>query len=127
MAKQTEVTQSQTATTSQKSTRALKKVSAANIKLADQEVGFEFEGKYVGIATSPFVDKEGEEKTLHTLVIENETGRVKMLADAGLRMALQDALVTKGDWFKAVKGPKENIGRGRTMNSWDIFQYAENN
>lgn len=117
-----------TSETTQTKTRTLKKVSAAQIKLADKPVGFELEGRFVGINQSTYVDSNGEEKMLHTMIIENESGeRTKFLADAGLRGALNDAMVVKGDWFKAVKGEKENIGKGRTMNVWDIFQYADEN
>lgn len=122
MAKQT------TEVTTNTPSRAMKKVSASQIKLADKPEGFEIEGKYVGTNEGSYIDKEGEEKKLFTMVIEDKTGnRIKFLADAGLRGALSDAMVVAGDWFKAVKGPKESIGRGRTMNSWDIFQYADEN
>lgn len=113
--------------------RILKKVSASEINVAKQAVGFEFEGKLVGITQKPHNDFDKEsgelvEKTLHMMVIENTTGeRTKFLADAGLRGALEDAMVQPGDWFKAVKGEKRDIGKGRTMNQWDIFQYAEEN
>lgn len=102
--------------------RNLVKVSAKQIKLADKPVGYTVEGYYVGMNQSEYVDGEGEISTLHTLIIENELKeRTKMLADAGLRQALTDGMIVKGDWFKAVKGEKENIGRGRTMNTWDVF------
>lgn len=122
MAKQTQ------AETPSNTKRTLKKVSASQIKLADQPVGYEFEGRYVGTNQSTYVDKEGEEKILHTMIIENESGeRTKFLADAGLRTALSDAMVVAGDWFKAVKCEKVNIGKGRTMNVWDIYQFADEN
>lgn len=114
-------------------TRTLKKVSAAEIKLSDKPVGFEFDGKFVGISQKAHqaLDKEsGEvvEKTLHMMIVEASNGeRTKFLADAGLRGALEDCLIQPGDWFKAVKGAKRDIGGGRTMNQWDIFQYAEEN
>lgn len=107
----------------------LKKVSADQIKLSDKPVGFRIKGHYLGTATRESVDKEGEVKTLHTMIIEDKKGgnRTKFLADAGLRMALEDALVQKGDYFEAVKGAKIEIGSGRTMNTWDIFQFADEN
>ena len=63
---------------------------------------------------------------MYTLVIEGGTGeRIKMLADAGLRTALTDAAIVNGDWFKAVKKEKVKLDGVRTMNQWDIFQYAD--
>ena len=118
----------ETQATNTQNGKTLKKVSATQIKLADQPAGFELEGIYVGMATRDWVDKEGEVKPMFTLIIENSKGeRVKCLADAGLRTALEDALVQAGDWFKAVKGEKQNIGKGRTMNTWDVFQFVNEN
>lgn len=111
-----------------KPARTMKKVSATQIRLSEQKVGFELEGKFIGMTVREQADGEGEIKKLHTMIIENATGeRIKCLADAGLRTALEDAMVQSGDWFKAVKGEKMNIGGGRTMNQWDIFQFAEEN
>ncbi len=108
------------------SKKIYKKVSATQVKLADKAPGFELEGKFVGINQSQFVDKEGEEKVLHTMILEREDGeRLKFLADAGLRTAIQDAMIQPGDHFKAVKCDKIDIGRGRTLNQWDIFQFSE--
>lgn len=103
--------------------RQLKKVSAKQIKLADQPVGFVLEGKYIGTNSAEHVDGDGELSTLHTMIIESpQTGeRTKFLADAGLRGALSDAMIVSGDYFKAVKLEKLNIGKGRTMNQWDIY------
>ena len=111
--------------------RFLKKVSANEINVAKQAVGFEIEGKLVGITQKEHTTMEDGDavvKTLHMMVIEGSNGeRTKFLADAGLRNALEDCMVHPGDWFKAVKGEKRDIGKGRTMNQWDIFQYAEEN
>lgn len=112
--------------------RTLKKVSARQIKFSDQEEGYEFSGTFIGITEKPFADvdkKSGEiiEKTLYNLIVEDDKGeRFTGLADAGLRGALSDAMITKGDWFKAVKGSKIDIGKGRSMNQWDIYTYADN-
>lgn len=108
----------------------LKKVSATQIRLAEKPVGFKLKGKFISL-----VEREREEvveggeiklKKLYTMVIEDEAGnRTKFLADAGLRTAFEDAAVVQGDYFEAVKGEKVTLSKGRTMNSWDIFQYAE--
>ena len=107
-------------------TETLKKVSADYLKVSDKPVGFSFEGIFVGINTTEHVTDEGEVQTRYNLIIENEKGeRTKLLADAGLRTALADAMVVKGDWFKAVKCEKVPIQGKRTMNTWDIYQSVE--
>lgn len=103
--------------------RQLQKVSAKQINVSLEKPGFTFEGYYVGVVESAYVDHStGEEKGLRTLIIENDQKeRTKMLADKGLMQSLADGMITKGDWFKAVKGEKANIGKGRTMNTWDVY------
>lgn len=105
----------------------LRKMNATQINLSKQRPGFEFEGKYVGLTTRPFTDKKtGEEKTLHSIIVEDADGnRIKALADAGLRTAMEDAMLTAGTWFKAVKCEKTELSGGRTMNQWDIFQNVD--
>lgn len=101
----------------------LRKVSATQIKLSEKPAGFSIEGKLVTISKRETVDAEGEVKEMHTMVIETDAGeRLKFLADGGIRTQIADCAIMPGDWFKAVKGEKINIGRGRSMNQWDIFQ-----
>ena len=107
----------------------LTKVSATQINTSKEPEGFTFEGTFLSLTPHESVDSEtGETKTRFQCVIEKDNGdRFKFLADAGFRTALADAMITKGDWFKAVKGPKISLGGARTMNQWDIFQYTDNN
>lgn len=125
----TEQTTTKSFTKKEDAKGVLKKVSADQIKLSDKPAGFRLTGLYVGISTRERANDEGEIKTLHTMVIEHKTTgvRTKFLADAGLRMALEDAMIQKGDYFEAVKCEKINIGSGRTMNTWDIFQFSDDN
>lgn len=103
--------------------RELKKVSVEEINLSKQKAGFVLEGKLVGAKEKTFTDEEGEEKKFHTMFVENSNGdRIKFLADSGLRTGLEDAMIVEGDWFRAIKGEKRDIGRGRTQNTWEIYR-----
>lgn len=108
-------------------TTAYKKVSVLQIKLSDKPKGFELEGKFIGINQQDFTDRTtGETKPMHSMIIENEKAeRIKFLADAGLRTAIADGMIQPGDWFKAVKGDKVEIGKGRTMNQWDVYAVSD--
>lgn len=106
--------------------KVMKKKNARQVKTSNEPTGFFFEGKYIGMVEQPFIDKDtGETKTLHNLIVEDANGdRLKILADAGLRTSLADAMVKTGEYFRAVKQEKIKIGKGRTMNQWDILQNA---
>lgn len=108
-------------------TNNYKKVSVLQIKLSDKPAGFEIEGKFIGCNQQDFTDRTtGESKPMYSMIIENEKKeRIKFLADAGLRTAIADGMIQPGDWFKAVKGVKADIGKGRTMNQWDVYAVSE--
>lgn len=113
---------------SEKKTTARKKLTVAKVDLANQEPGFSIRGMYVGqVIGAPFKDvdkKTGEivEKSLTFAVFQGTNGdRFKVIADAGLKSALLDAMVKEKDLVEVVKLKKESIGKGRTMNQYDIF------
>jgi hypothetical protein len=103
--------------------KARRKISVKNEKLSDKPAGFSFQGKYVGQAKSaPFTDDDGEEKQLTSVIMEAAGGeRTAYLADKGLLQTLSEALVKEGDMIEVVKGEKVSIGKGRTMNTYEVF------
>lgn len=88
--------------------------------------GDEVEGKYVGKNTGPWIDKAtGEEKELTRLFFEKEDGQKFILfEDGGLRNALANAMVKEGDFVVIKKLEKTDLGGGRSVNQYDIFQYS---
>ena len=110
----------------------LKKESVKKINLAQEPVGYVLEGRFKGFVTSePFKilnEKTGEitEKSLKSIIMEDDKGeRFAAIADKGLQSAIQDSMVTEGTWIKAVKLEKASIGRGRTMNQYDLYAEAK--
>lgn len=108
--------------------RVLKKLTAAKIDLAAQKAGFEFEGKFVAFSESkPFfqVNEKGEkvEKTLTNAIFEQDDGeRLTVIADAGLKGAMEESLVTQGMNILVRKGEKVPLKKGnRMMNQYEIF------
>jgi hypothetical protein len=107
-----------------------KKLTVDKIDLAKEPAGFKFEGVYRGETLSaPFNDvdkKTGEivQKTLTFAMFDYTDGReggFKVIADAGLQAALRDAMIEKGAKIEIVKLEKVSIGKGRSMNQYDIF------
>lgn len=111
------------------SKRILKKLTAMKIDLAAQKAGFEFEGKFINFVESkPFfqTNDKGErvEKTLTNAIFEQDDGeRLTVIADAGLKGAMEESLVIPG--MKILVAKKEKVALkkgGRTMNQYDIFE-----
>lgn len=108
---------------------ARKKLTAAQIDLAKQAPGFTLKGKYIGqVAGAPFkhIDqKTGEvtDKVLTFAMFEelNSSDRFKVIADAGLKSCLADAMVSEGMPIEIVKLAKKDIKGGRSLNQYDIF------
>lgn len=104
-----------------------RKISVKSVKLSDQPEGFTFAGKFIGtVQGQPFttIDVKGEitEKVLTSVILENEKQeRIAYLADKGLVGGITEAMVKEGDTIEIVKLKKVNIGKGRTMNQYDIF------
>lgn len=111
--------------------RNMRKVTVRKINLTEQEPGFAFEGKFLGLATgAPFqaVDPKTNEvydKSLTSAIFEDDAGeRFSVIQDAGLRSAMSDAMIKEGDLIRVVKLPKAQLSRGRTMNQYDIYAQA---
>ena len=109
-------------------TPARKKLSAKTTNLSKEQAGFTFKGKYMGlIKGTEFqqVDAKGEivTKAMQFAIFENEAGERNMYtADKGLQDALMTALVKEGQTIEVVKCEKTSIGKGRSMNQYDIYQ-----
>ncbi|MGE0175398.1 MAG: hypothetical protein AB7T49_21625 [Oligoflexales bacterium] len=107
-----------------------KKISVKQIKLSDMDVGFKFSGKFLQFTKGQeftTVDTKGEliTKALQFALFEDEKGeRISYVADKGLVDAITLAGVTTGQKIEVIKLPKAAIGKGRTMNQYDIFSLA---
>ena len=79
---------------------------------------------YLGVIPQLWLDKKsGEEKVLNKLVLlDPETGdRFLAFQNAGLKSAM-DGSVDVGDLIEVTFNGKRDIGGGRTMNTYDIYQ-----
>lgn len=105
-----------------------KKLSAKTINLSKEAAGFTIKGKYVGLVKGQefsAVDGKGEivTKAMQFAVFENDKGERNLYtADKGLQDALMTAMVKEGQAIEVVKLEKTSIGKGRTMNQYDIYQ-----
>lgn len=104
-----------------------KKLNATVVSAAKMAVGEELTGTFIELTERPWqeVDKEtGEvtEKHIPQALFEGEHGaRTILMGNAGLKNALLNAGVKKGDKIAVVKMPKSDLGGGRTVNNFDIF------
>lgn len=108
-----------------------KKLNAEIKKTADMKPGDTFSGKYIDFNERPWnqVDKETgeiETKAIPQFIFENAGGeRVILMGDAGLKNCMANAGVTKGDTIEIVKMGMQDLGGGRRVNQYDIFQLTE--
>lgn len=102
--------------------RKLRKISTDVVKL---EPGDKIEGTYLDQNERPWVDKStGEAKTITALLFEKENKeRIIVFQDAGLKSAMQNAMIKQGDFVVIEKKAKTDLGGGRSVNQYDIFQY----
>lgn len=100
----------------------LKKVTVKKLNLSQLEVGSAIEGTFQGFFHGDTFVKNGEERRMLFATVIDEAGdRVVATANIGFQSALKDAGISEGNWFRAVKLPKENISGGRTMNAYDVY------
>lgn len=105
-----------------------KKISVRQINLTKEKAGYTFEGRLVGTALgAPFSkvdEKTGQVFTqqMTFCIFEDKDGsRFKVNQDKGLQTAMIDGLVKEGDVIQVVKLEKVDIGKGHTMNQYDIY------
>lgn len=105
-----------------------KKLSVESIRIAKEKAGFKFTGKFLGaVKGEPFTKATptGElvTKQLEFAVFEKDDGnRFQVIRDKGLLDAMISAMVKEGQKIEVVKLEKADIGNGRTMNRYDIFE-----
>lgn len=104
--------------------RKLRKISTDVLKL---EPGDKIEGIYLDQNERPWADKTtGEAKTITALLFEKDNKeRVIVFQDAGLKSAMQNAMIKVGDHVVIEKKAKTDLGGGRSVNQYDIFQYED--
>ncbi len=111
--------------TTNTTTENRKKLTAKIMKCADLEVGQEVSGTFTGDSERPWMDKEsGEEKMIPQYHFEDPTTKERfvLFGDAGLRNAMTSAGVQKGDKIAIQKLDKVDLGGGRRVNQYDIYQ-----
>jgi len=103
--------------------KVLKKITTDIIKM---KAGDKVEGKLIGKTTGPWLDKAtGEEKELTRLFFEKADGtKFILFEDGGLRNALANAMVKEGEFVVIEKLEKTDLGGGRSVNQYDIYQYS---
>lgn len=103
--------------------RKFEKVTVEIIKLSGLTLGESIEGTYIAKSEGPYIDKNtGEESTLTRLQFERDDGtKFITFEDAGLRNAMANAMVEKGDYLKIVKLEQVATGGGRKSNNYDLF------
>lgn len=102
-----------------------KKISVPIIKIGDDGL---LRGVLLGTRTTDIMDKEtGELKEVSVLMFSPEPEsdeRFQMLADRGLVNALKWADVKDGDFIEVQKLEKKDLGGGKTVNQYDVFQLS---
>lgn len=95
-------------------------------KILRLENGEEFTGKYLGITTRDYMDRkfnEGEIIALTSYIFSNKDGsRFMYRGDSGFKTAFESSLVQIGETIRVVKGDKEDIGDGKSVNTYEIFE-----
>lgn len=101
-----------------------KKITAEIVKFSDYDAGHSVKGKYLTRTERPWLDKEtGAEKIIPVFVFENEKGeRFNIFGDAGLVNAMTGAAVKENQWIEIEKGEQVDLGGGKRVNQYDIYE-----
>lgn len=94
-----------------------------NQEIKRVEIGEKVQGVFVGRTTTPWTDKDGTTKDLTTVIFRDlkDESRFGVRQDAGLKKALDDALVKEGDVLELHRVDKIPLSNGRSMNRWDVY------
>ena len=105
-------------------TKTRKKITTDIIKAADMKTGEKVEGVYKGFTERPWLDKaDGEEKMIPQFAFERaDKSRFLLMGDAGLKNAIFNSGVKEGDDIEIVKLDKVDLGGGKRVNQYEIFQ-----
>lgn len=100
----------------------VKKLTATEVKL--DKVGAKVRGQFLEMRTVETVDSEtGLVKPQSKVFLTDENGsRLYIWGNAGLKTAIEDSCLSKGDLIEIVKLEKKQLKGGRTKNQYDIFQ-----
>jgi len=100
-----------------------------DVKIMKLKSGEQFIGKLTQTSDRPWVDKKsGEEKVILQYHFDCMTdkgepnGQIIYFGDGGFKNAMQMAGIKVGDTILAKKGKKEELGQGRSVNSYEIFK-----
>lgn len=119
--------QAKTATTNAKnSTKApMRKLTAHPVKL---EIGDTSEGYFLEMKETDFTNPETGELKMQTKVYMEEApggNRFYIWGNAGLKSAIVDSCVSKGDHILIERLEKRQLSGGRTKNQYDVFQIQD--
>lgn len=102
-----------------------KKITAEIIKMADKKAGETITGKFLEQTQREwFDDKDGETKMIPVFHFENiqTKERFNVFGDAGLVNAMNGASVKPNMIIEIEKQAKKDIGGGRSVNSYEIYE-----
>lgn len=92
------------------------------------KAGEKFRGVYLKKENIEVLDKKtGELKPVPRLTFQrapNSEAKFFLLADKGLMTALSWCDVKEGDFIEVEKLEKKDIGGGRTVNQYDVYQLS---
>lgn len=106
-----------------------KKITAEIVKLSEMDAGDSITGIYKGQSKRPWTDKStGEVKEITQVLFENPENqeRYNVFADAGFLNALSAAGVKENTLIEVVKLEMVDLGGGRRVNQYDIFELTPN-
>lgn len=103
-----------------------KKITAQIVKMADLKTGETVKGKYLGQSEREWFDHtDGQTKMIpqfHFEAMNQDKNRFNVFGDAGLKNAMSSAGVTEGQFIEIEKCDQKDIGNGRRVNSYEIYE-----
>lgn len=93
-----------------------------NTELLKLQEGDEFSGKFIGSFEREFASKfDGEYRKTDVFVFEIGGVRKAVVADGGLKWAIDSAMVQPNEKVTVKKLHKTDISDGRTVNQYEIY------
>lgn len=106
-------------------TREFRRGQKLTTEIRKLEVGQAVKVKYVGQTEREWHDRAADEtRLLKTHIFEDLLSpgvRFGMFEDAGLKNAIDNALVKEGTLLEIVKREKATLANGRTCNQYDVY------
>lgn len=105
----------------------LKKLTANEVKL---EIGEHIDGHFLEMKTTDQLDPETGALRPQIKVYFEETiggNRFFLWGNAGMKTAIEDSCVSKGDKIRLERLEKKALKGGRTKNQYDVFQLGMEN